>query len=112
MKVLLVTLALAACPLTSVTAQDYAAAIGFGGPLRVYEVGDNTDRALIRSVARTSAEEMMRLLLGELESESPLPEHETEPQLIPKSAAFWSPAHDPTARLDDHKHPLTSFRTK
>jgi hypothetical protein len=46
MKVLLVTLALAACPLTSVTAQDYAAAIGFGGPLRVYEVGDNGEITL------------------------------------------------------------------
>ena len=32
-------------------------------PAVIYEVGDNTDRKLIRRVARTSAEEMMRLLL-------------------------------------------------
>jgi hypothetical protein len=34
-------------------------------PAIIYEVGDATDRALIRTVARTSAEEMMRLLLDE-----------------------------------------------
>ncbi len=35
-------------------------------PAVIYEVGDTTDRALIRSVARASAEEMMRLLLDEI----------------------------------------------
>lgn len=39
-------------------------------PAVIYEVGDNTDRALIRTVARASAEEMMRLLLEEVESET------------------------------------------
>ena len=34
-------------------------------PAVIYEVGDNTDRELIRRVARTSAQEMMRLLLEE-----------------------------------------------
>jgi hypothetical protein len=33
-------------------------------PAITYEVGDNTDRTLVRKVARTAAEEMMRLLLG------------------------------------------------
>ncbi len=39
-------------------------------PAVIYEVGDKTDRALIRTVARTSAQEMMRLLLEEVESEA------------------------------------------
>ena len=39
-------------------------------PAVIYEVGDNTDRALIRTVARTAAEEMMRLLLAEVEGEA------------------------------------------
>ena len=34
-------------------------------PAVIYEVGDNTDRKLIRRVARTSAKQMMRLLLEE-----------------------------------------------
>jgi hypothetical protein len=38
-----------------------------GIPAVIYEVGDNTDRRLIRSVARTAAEEMMSLLLAEIE---------------------------------------------
>ena len=33
-------------------------------PAITYEVGDNTDRLLVHKVARTAAEEMMRLLLG------------------------------------------------
>lgn len=37
-------------------------------PAVIYEVGDNTDRELIRQVARTAAEEMMRLLLAEMEA--------------------------------------------
>jgi cytosolic carboxypeptidase protein 6 len=35
----------------------------FGAPAITYEFGDNTDRAEIRQVARTAAEEMMRLLV-------------------------------------------------
>jgi predicted deacylase len=38
-----------------------------GIPAVIYEVGDDTDRRLIRSVARTAAEEMMSLLLAEIE---------------------------------------------
>lgn len=36
-------------------------------PAVIYEVGDNTDRELIRRVARTAAEAMMRLLLAEVD---------------------------------------------
>jgi hypothetical protein len=39
-------------------------------PAVIYEVGDSTDRRLIRDVARTAAEEMMRLLLEEVEAEA------------------------------------------
>jgi hypothetical protein len=37
-------------------------------PSVIYEVGDNTDRALIRQVAGTAAEAMMRLLLAEVDA--------------------------------------------
>ncbi len=40
-------------------------------PAVIYEVGDNTDRELIRRVARTSAEEMMRSLLEEVGGKVP-----------------------------------------
>jgi len=43
-------------------------------PAITYEVGDNTDRALIRTVARTAAEEMMRVLLSAA-AEGRLPVH-------------------------------------
>jgi hypothetical protein len=36
----------------------------YRGLTNTYEVGDNTDRSLVRKVARAAAEEMMRLLLG------------------------------------------------
>ena len=35
----------------------------FGAPSITYEFSDNTDRAEIRQVVRTAAEEMMRLLV-------------------------------------------------
>lgn len=37
-------------------------------PAVIYEVGDNTDRELIRQVARTAAEAMMRLLLAHVDA--------------------------------------------
>lgn len=39
-------------------------------PAVIYEVGDNTDRQLIRQVARTAAEAMMGLLLQETDGEA------------------------------------------
>lgn len=39
-------------------------------PAVIYEVGDNTDRARIRTVAKAAAEEMMRLLLSEIDAET------------------------------------------
>ena len=39
----------------------------FGAPALIYEVGDQTDRALIREVAATAARGTMEVLLGELE---------------------------------------------
>jgi len=62
-------------------------------PAVIYEVGDNTDRTLIRAVARTAAKEMMRLLLEEVESEVTRPEDKTKPTLIPKAAAHPLRAH-------------------
>jgi cytosolic carboxypeptidase protein 6 len=37
-------------------------------PAVIYEVGDNTDRELIRQVAKTAADAMMRLLLAEVDA--------------------------------------------
>ncbi len=52
-------------------------------PAVIYEVGDNTDRALIRKVARTSAEEMMRLALEAVETVPPRSRKPAEPQAVP-----------------------------
>ena len=38
----------------------------FGAPALIYEVGDQTDRALIREVATTAARGTMEILLEEL----------------------------------------------
>jgi predicted deacylase len=52
-------------------------------PAVIYEVGDNTDRELIRKVARASAEEMMRLLLEDVEAGAPRGKKPAELQLVP-----------------------------
>lgn len=52
-------------------------------PAVIYEVGDNTDRELIRKVARTSAEEMMRLALEEAEAVARGAKSPAELQLAP-----------------------------
>ena len=39
-------------------------------PAVIYEVGDNTDRELIRRVARAASETMMRLLLAQIDAAS------------------------------------------
>jgi len=56
----------------------------FGCPSITYELGDHTDRALIRQTARTAAEEMMRLLVAEVDSgeeRAALRGHVNEPSL-------------------------------
>lgn len=53
-------------------------------PAVIYEVGDNTDRALIRKVAQAAAETMMRLLLEEAEAAPSRPrEADRQPVLVP-----------------------------
>lgn len=47
-------------------------------PAVIYEVGDNTDRELIRDVARTAAETMMQLLLEEAEKGTIAPHRPVE----------------------------------
>jgi len=43
----------------------------FGAPALIYEVGDQTDRGLIRLVATTAAQGTMQILLGEISDPSP-----------------------------------------
>jgi hypothetical protein len=50
-------------------------------PAVIYEVGDSTDRQLIRQVARTAAEAMMQLLLEEVQPGSPEPDVAAEVEL-------------------------------
>ena len=53
-------------------------------PAVIYEVGDNTDRELIRRVARTAAEAMMRLLLAEIDPASNESAEAVEAVLLPQ----------------------------
>jgi predicted deacylase len=46
----------------------------FGAPTLIYEVGDDTDRGLIREVATTAAQGAMLILLEELGGEDPQPD--------------------------------------
>jgi predicted deacylase len=52
-----------ASPVPTPTTSTYWAHDTFGIPAITYEIGDNTDRALLRTVAATAAQEMMRLML-------------------------------------------------
>jgi hypothetical protein len=52
-----------ASPVPTPTTSTYWAHDTFGIPAITYEIGDNTDRALLKTVAATAAQEMMRLML-------------------------------------------------
>jgi hypothetical protein len=52
-----------ASPVPTPTTSTYWAHHTFGIPAITYEIGDNTDRALLKTVAATAAQEMMRLML-------------------------------------------------
>jgi hypothetical protein len=52
-----------ASPVPTPTTSTYWGHHTFGIPAITYEIGDNTDRALLKTVAATAAQEMMRLML-------------------------------------------------
>ncbi len=52
-----------ASPVPTPTTSTYWGHHAFGIPAITYEIGDNTDRALLKTVAATAAQEMMRLML-------------------------------------------------
>jgi cytosolic carboxypeptidase protein 6 len=52
-----------ASPVPTPTTSTYWAHHAFGIPAITYEIGDGTERALLQTVAKTAAEEMMKLLL-------------------------------------------------
>ena len=52
-----------ASPVPTPTTSTYWGHHTFGIPAITYEIGDNTDRALLKTVAATAAREMMRLML-------------------------------------------------
>jgi hypothetical protein len=52
-----------ASPVPRPTTSTYWGHHTFGIPAITYEIGDNTDRALLKTVAATAAREMMRLML-------------------------------------------------
>ncbi len=53
-----------ASPVPTPATSTYWAHHAFGIPAITYEIGDGTERALLQTVAKTAAEEMMKLLLA------------------------------------------------